>query len=75
MKINVLKKGDKVLFVNQQFIAVQRKNGEVDLIPLLLDEKNIPFVDIGNIVTISYGDNTIEASVDGENGEISITTF
>lgn len=75
MKINILKKGDKVLFVNHQFVAVQRKNGEVDLIPLSVDENNVPIVDIQNIVTISYGDNSIEASAKTENGEITVTTF
>ena len=38
MKIGVLKKGDQVLNVTPEFIAVQRKNGEVDIIPLA--EKN-----------------------------------
>lgn len=75
MKIKVLKKGDKVLFVNAHFIAVQRKNGEVDLIPIILDENGIPNISINNITTITYGDNAVEAIVDGENGEISIMTF
>ena len=32
IRIEVLKKGDKVLSVTSEFIAVQRKNGEVDLL-------------------------------------------
>ena len=35
MKIGILKKGDKVLTITAEFIAVQRKNGEVDIIPTL----------------------------------------
>lgn len=31
MKIGVLRKGDQVLSVTLEFIAVQRKNGEVDI--------------------------------------------
>ena len=56
MKIGVLKKGDQVLNVTPEFIAVQRKNGEVD---------------IEKIVTIGYGNNTVQASTD----EIMVTTF
>lgn len=36
MKINILNKGDKVLNVNENFIAVERKNGEVDIVPIML---------------------------------------
>lgn len=38
MKINILKKGDSVLNVDKNFIAVRRKNGEVDIVPLIEDE-------------------------------------
>lgn len=38
MTIGILKKGDSVLNVTPEFIAVQRKNGEVDIVPLLKDE-------------------------------------
>jgi len=70
MKINVLKKGDRVINVTSEFIAVQRKNGEVDIIPLIRDGTGLR-VDIENIVTIGYGNNTIQAEVD----DIVVTTF
>lgn len=70
MKIGVLKKGDQVLNVAPEFIAVQRKNGEVDIIPLVKDEMGLR-VDIEKIVTIGYGNNTVQASTD----EIVVTTF
>jgi len=70
MKIGVLKKGDQVLNVTPEFIAVQRKNGEVDIIPLVKDEMGLR-VDIEKIVTIGYGNNTVQASTD----EIVVTTF
>lgn len=38
MKINVMSKGDKVLNVTSELVAIQRKNGEVDIIPLISDE-------------------------------------
>ena len=70
MKIGVLKKGDQVLNVTSEFIAAQRKNGEVDIIPLVKDEMGLR-VDIERIVTIGYGNNTVQASTD----ELVVTTF
>lgn len=70
MKIGVLRKGDQVLNVTPEFIAVQRKNGEVDIIPMLKDEMGLR-VDIEHIVTIGYGNNTVQAS----NEEVVVTTF
>ena len=50
MKINVLKKGDEVISVTSEFVAVQRKNGEVAIIPLIRDGTGIR-VAIESIVT------------------------
>ena len=70
IKIGVLKKGDQVLNVTSEFIAVQRKNVEVDILPLVKDEMGLR-VDIEEIVTIGYGNNTVQAS----DNEIVVTTF
>jgi len=70
MKIGILKKGDKVLTVTSEFIAVQRKNGEVDVVPLVKDEMGLR-VDIEGIVTIGYGENIVEVSTE----EVVVTTF
>lgn len=70
LKIGVLKKGDQVLSVTAEFIAVQRKNGEVDIIPLIKDGMGLR-VDIENIITIGYGNNTVQTSSDG----VVVTTF
>ena len=71
MKINVMSKGDKVLNVTSELIAVQRKNGEVDIVPLISDESGIR-IDTENIVTIGYGNNSVETEViDG----VVITNF
>ena len=76
IKIKILNKGDTVISVTEKMIAVQRKNGEVDVIPLIFDEVGYPpRVDIENIVTISYGTNSVETTVEGDDGEIKITTF
>ena len=70
MKIGILKKGDKVINVTDDFIAVQRKNGEVDIIPLIKDETGLR-VDTEGIVTIGYGENTVEVSTN----DVVVTTF
>ncbi len=67
MKIRILHKGDTVLNITKEFIAVRRKNGEVDLIRLLNEEGGVR-VDIENIVTIGFGDNVVETK--NENGVI-----
>ena len=70
LKIGVLKKGDQVLSVTTEFIAVQRKNGEVDIIPLINDEMGLR-VDIEDIITIGYGNNAVQTSSD----DVVVTTF
>lgn len=70
MKIGVLKKGDQVLNVTSEFIAVQRKSGEVDIIPMINDQSGLR-VDIEHIVTIGYGNNTVQAATE----DIVVTTF
>lgn len=58
MKIGVLNKGDKVLNVTSDFVAVRRKNGEVDILPLIKDEAGWR-VETENIVTIGFGENVV----------------
>lgn len=71
MKINVMGKGDKVLNVTSELVAIQRKNGEVDIIPLISDDSGIR-IDTENIATIGYGNNAVETEViDG----VVITNF
>lgn len=70
MTIGILKKGGSVLNVTAEFIAVQRKNGEVDIVPLLKDETGLR-IDVENIVTIGYGNNTVQATKD----DVVVTTF
>lgn len=71
MKVRILHKGDKVISITKEFIAVRRKNGEVDLIGLLNEESGVR-VDIENIVTIGFGDNIVET--ENENG-VHISNF
>ena len=68
MHIGILKEGDEILSVTKEFIAVRRKNHEVDLIPLVEDPKCGLRVDTAKIVTIGFGNN--EISVETENGDL-----
>ena len=70
MIIGVMKKGDRVLGVTTDFIAIERKNGEVDVIPFIMDNMGLR-VDTENIVTIGYGNNTVQTIAD----EVIVTTF
>ena len=71
MKIKVMSKGDKVLNVTSELVAIKRKNGEVDIIPLISDDSGVR-IDTENIVTIGYGNNSVETEViDG----VVITNF
>ena len=71
MKIGVMRKGDEILNVTPEFIAVRRKNKEVDILPLVRKETGWR-IDTENIVTIGYGENTI--TVESETG-VEITSF
>ena len=70
MTIGILKKDDRVINVTSEFIAVERKNGEVDIIPILKDGNTLR-VEPENIVTIGYGDNIVQTNT----GDVTITTF
>ena len=36
MVLGLLKKGDEVLNITNEFIAIKRKKGEVDIVPIIL---------------------------------------
>ena len=72
MRIDTLKPGDEVLSITQNFIAVKRANGEVDLIPLLDDPIFGLRVDVEKIITIGFGNN--EVTVDLPTPPFPLTT-
>lgn len=63
IKIGIMNKGDKVLTVTKEFVAVQRKNGEVDLVRIVSDEHGWR-VDEENVIRIGYGNNTVMTKTD-----------
>lgn len=68
--IGIMRKGDHVISVTSELVAIQRKNGEVDIIPLFRDETGLR-VDTEGIVTIGYGYNTVQTTV----GDVTLTNF
>ena len=71
MTIGILKKGDQVINVTAEFIAVQRKNSEVDIVPLIKDETGLR-VDSEGIITIGFGNNVVQTkTID----DVTVTTF
>lgn len=70
MIIGVMKKGDHVINVTSELIAIQRKSGEVDILPLLRDETGLR-VNTEEIITIGFGNNTVQTEV----GDVTFTTF
>lgn len=70
MVIGVMKCGDRVLGVTEGFITIERKNGEVDIIPMIKDDMGLR-VDTENIITIGYGNNTVQTTVN----DVVVTTF
>lgn len=65
MVLGLMKKGDEVLNVTDEFVAIKRKKGEVDIVPIIKEGERWR-VDYENIVTIGYGDNTV--IFENENG-------
>ena len=71
MVFGLLKKGDTVLNVTSEFVAIKRKGGEVDIIPFMKEGDGWR-IDTEHIVTIGYGENTV--TYESDNG-VQITTF
>jgi len=77
VNINIMAKGDRVLFLNEQILAVERKNGTVDVFRLADCEKFI--VDPLKIASIGYGNGTVkitdEDSRDEEGGKTGSVVY
>lgn len=71
MKVNIMRDGDRVIGVTNEFVAVERASGEVDIVPLIREDNRI-WVDTQHVLTIGFGENTVQ--VQTEDG-VTITTF
>lgn len=72
ININVLKKGDEVLTINDKFLAVKRKDGTVDIYNVFFNEEGI-YVDPIRAAIIGYGEGMVEKLLD--DGETKIVEF
>ena len=70
IKFEILKKGETVLNVWEDHIAVQKKSGEVEIYQFYLDEEGLPRL-CENTVLITHGNGSITAKADGSTVEIS----
>lgn len=70
--INILKKGDEILTITERFLAVKRKNGEVDIFNVLY-ESNDFLIDPVKAATIGYGEGIISKTLD--DGETTLFAF
>ena len=64
MRMEILNKGDRVLSVTNEFIVVQRKNKEVDILPLLKTSLGWR-IDTENVMTVGYRSNIVSMEQDG----------
>lgn len=72
IKFEILKKGDTVLNIWENHIAVQKKTGEVEIYQFYLDEEGLPRLNDTTIL-ITHGNGSISAKAD--NGTVGIKTF
>ena len=72
ININLLKKGDEVLSMNEKFLAIKRKDGTVDVYNVFFNEEGV-YVDPIKTAVIGYGEGTVEKMLD--DGDTRIVSF
>lgn len=72
IKFEILKKGDTVLNVWENHIAVKKKSGEVEIFQFYIDEEGFPRLS-ENTVLITQGNGSVSAET--TDGDVTITTF
>lgn len=72
IKIELLKKGDTVLNVWNNSIAIKRKNEDVEIFHYELDENGFPRL-AGNSILVTKGEGVVKAKSD--DGSFEVGTF
>lgn len=72
IRFEILKKGDTVLNVWENHIAVKKKSGDVEIFQFYLDSENLPRLS-ENTILITQGSGSISAKSD--DNSVEITTF
>lgn len=73
VNIDILKKGDEVMAINERILAVKRKNGCVDIYTVLYNEQGEIFIDPVKAATVGYGEGIV--SKESADGETTVYTF
>ena len=73
IKINILKKGDEVISLNENFLAVKRKSGTIDVYKVLFNESGEIGIDPVKLADIGFGEGLVEKTM--EDGETKVFTF
>lgn len=69
VRFEILKKGDSVLNVWDNNIAVKRKNGDVEILHYDLNEDGLPRIS-NNSILITQGDGIVKAKTDDSSLEV-----
>ena len=72
IKFEILKKGDTVLNVWENHIAVKKKSDEVEIFQFYVDEEGLPRLS-ENTILVTQGNGSI--SVVTTDSDVTITTF
>ncbi len=72
IKFEILKKGDTVLNVWENHIAVKKKSGEVEIFQFFLDDEGLPRLS-ENTILVTQGNGSVSTKANGST--IEITTF
>lgn len=72
IKFEILKKGDTVLNVWENHIAVKKKSGEVEIFQFYVDEEGLPRLS-ENTILVTQGNGSISAET--TDSDVTITTF
>lgn len=72
VRLNIMKKGDHVLAVNEEHVVIERVNGEVDVMRVYLDEDGFIRIDDESTLTIGYGSGSVEVCT---NDGVKVETF
>ena len=63
LTLRILKSGDRVISVNSNNIAIERENGEVEIMPVVIDESGFPSIDTTHTLKITYGSGAAEIKI------------
>lgn len=69
IKFEILKKGDSVLNVWDNYIAVKKKSGEVEIYQFFWDEQGFPRL-ADNTILVTQGSGNVTAKGDDSNVEV-----